>query len=201
MIYRIFIAFIFISQLTFSQEASIPWKADYQIQLSDFKASTTEINNNLSNVSVHSGVMIDFGFQMSNVAFMFTKNFNDKVSCNFHRNAASLMAPDSLKAQQLVKLVRFDFDLSELYARKIRKELYENKKAFSDPKFFQPYFDKLIAERNELSSRVYKISDFGNKSEVLREEHQAIKKEIEALADFCKLCKPPKKRKKKKAEP
>ncbi|NAS13970.1 hypothetical protein [Poritiphilus flavus] len=198
MIYRIFIAFIFISTFGFSQEASIPWESDYQIQLEDFKASTTQINKDLSNISVHSGVMIDFGFQMSNVAFMFTKNFNSKVSCNFHRNAASLMAPDSLKAQQLVKLVRFDFDLSELYARKIRRELYENKKAFSDPRFFQPYFDKLIAERNEISSRVYSASDFGNKSEVLQQEHQAIKTEIEALADYCKLCKPPKKRKKKK---
>lgn len=136
---------------------------------------------------------MDFEFQMSNVEFMFTKNFNSKVSCIFNRDAAVIMAADSLAAERLIALVKFDFDLSELYARKIRKELYQNKKTFSNATFFQPYFDKMIAERDKISSRIYSESDFGNESEILEKEHKVVKKEINALSGFCKECKPPKK--------
>ena len=103
------------------------------------------------------------------------------------------MATDSVKAQQLIALAQFDFDLSELYTRKIRKQLYENKKAFSNVSFFQPYFDKMIAERNQMSSETYEASDFGNNSDYLEEKHAQIKQEIQQLKDYCKECKPSKK--------
>jgi len=170
------------------------WVPDYAFKMEDFQGSKTINGKDTDKVFVQSGVMLDFAFQMSNIEFMFTKNFNSKVNCTFLSDAAVIIAPDSIEAKKLIALVAFDFDLSELYARKIRKELFENKKTFSDATFFQPYFDKMIAERNKISSRVYLESDFGNKDVVLKKEHEAVKGELVSLSDFCKECKPPKNR-------
>ena len=179
-----------------AQEEGIAWSKEYQLTIKDFKNPETEIAKSVSSVFIQSGATIELGFQMSNFSFMFTKHFNNKVSCTFYRKAALLMAPDSLSADRLVELSQFDFDLSELYARKIRKELYENKKTFSKSNFFEPYFNKMIQERNEKSGQVYKASEFGTAKEVLKKEHEWVLGEIEKLSDYCKSCKPPKKSKK-----
>ena len=193
-LYRLSLLFFVLSNGLFSQEGRVDWAPDHTFKIEDFQGSKTIIGEDNDKVFVQSGVMLDFEFQMSNIEFMFTKNFNSKVSCTFLKDEAVIMAPDSLKAKKLIALVEFDFDLSELYARKIRKELFENKKTFSDATFFQPYFDKMIAERNKISSRVYLDSDFGNKEAVLKKEHEAVKSELLLLSDFCKECKPPKNR-------
>ena len=194
MLYWLSLLFFVLSNCLFSQESRVEWAPDHTFKIEDFQGSKTIIGDDNDKVFVQSGVMLDFAFQMSNIEFMFTKNFNSKVSCTFLKDTAVIMAPDSLEAKKLIALVEFDFDLSELYARKIRKELYENKKTFSDATFFQPYFDKMIAERNKMSSRVYLESDFGNKDVVLKKEHEAVKGELVSLSDFCKECKPPKNR-------
>lgn len=181
--------------MAYGQENRVDWQPGYPIVMADFQGGNTSVGTGAEKLFVQSGVGIDFGFQMSNFEFMVTRNFNSKVSCYLQRDAAILMAPDSAQAARLMRLAAFDFDLSELYARKIRKELFENKKTFAKSGFFQPYFDKMIAERNKVSSRVYRDSDFGALEDILEREHTAVKKEIEALAGFCKDCKPPKNRK------
>lgn len=195
MLYRLSLLFFVLANSLFSQENRMEWVPDYPFKIEDFQGSKTTISEDIDKVFVQSGVMLDFAFQMSNIEFMFTKNFNSKVSCTFLSDAAVIMAPDGIEAKKLLALVAFDFDLSELYARKIRKELFENKKTFSDATFFQPYFDKMIAERNKISSRVYLETDFGNKEALLKKEHEVVKSELIAFSDFCMQCKPPKKRK------
>lgn len=72
---------------------------------------------------------------MNSVAYRLTKNFNAKIKTVFKKNLAAFIAPDTLTANQLVRFSRFDFDLAELYARKIRKKSYEEKGAFTYAKF------------------------------------------------------------------
>jgi len=184
---------LLLSSFAIGQESKIEWSPNYQIQIDDFKPYKVDINRSITAISVSSGVLVDFAVQMSNIEFMFTKNFNSKLVCSFNKESASITAPDSLKAGKLLKLVQFDFDLSELYTRKMRKELFENKKMFSDVTFFQPYFDKMNAARNTMSSKIYTASNFGENATFLEKEHAAIKEEINLLSDFCKECKPPKK--------
>ncbi|MBD1262608.1 hypothetical protein HZY62_18575 [Maribacter polysiphoniae] len=194
--YKIFLLLVVLGYSAIGQEPKIEWDPDYQITINDFRASQTKIDKSVTSVYVQSGINIEFAVQMNNFVFMLTKNFNSKLACTFQKEAATLMAPDSVKANQLIKLVQFDFDLSELYTRKIRKELFENKKTFSDVTFFQPYFDKMIAERNTASAKIYSATDFGNNGALLKKEHDAVKKEILLLSDYCKECKPPKKERK-----
>lgn len=173
---------------------AIEWDGKYQLQLSDFQSSTTQIGG--TNVySLHTASGIDFSFYMSNAEFIFTKNFNSKVNCSFNRNAASLVAPDSLTATALLAFARYEFDLSELYARKFRKRLYEEKGAFSDASFFKPVYDEIQGEFSERHTIAGKSTDLGRDKEMLKQLHQEVLIEIAQLAAFCKTCKPPKKKK------
>lgn len=172
---------------------TIEWDSRYQLQLSDFQSIATQIGQS-NNYSIHSGANIGFSFYMTNAEFMFTKNFNSKVNCSFNRNSATLVAPDSVYAADMLNFARFGFDLSELYARKFRKKLFEEKAAFSDASFFRPLFDEIQREFAEEHTIAGTLTDLGRNREKLSELHQKVLEEIDQLSDFCKLCKPPKKK-------
>ena len=191
-IFTLFIAFS--SSLVIAQEP-MEWTPDYELQLSDYQSPESEINAALTSYSIYSGAKIDFSFNMNSVSFMFTKNFNSKVKAIFQKNLAVLVAPDSLTANQLLQFGRYDFDLVELYSRKIRKKIYEEKGAFSDSSLFQPIFNELQEEMNTVSAQVFKATDFGKDAELLLKEHNKVVDEINALSDFCMTCKPKKNRK------
>lgn len=191
--------FVLTFSLGFSQNI-VEWTPEYKLKLSDFQSPQTEINSQLTTYSIFSGASMDFSFQMSTYEFMFTKNFNSKVKTVFNKNASVIIAPDSIIANQLVNFGQYSLDLTELYTRKFRKRIYEQKGAFSDVSFFQPIFNELQEEMNAESARVMKATDLGIEDELLQQEHQKILSEIEMLSDFCKECKPPKKKKRKKKE-
>ncbi|CAL2088813.1 hypothetical protein [Tenacibaculum sp. 190524A02b] len=188
---------LFVLNLCYSQTI-INWSPDYQLSLNDFNSPQTEINDRLNTYSISSGAQIDFSFQMSSYAFMFTKNFNKKVKTILNKNAAVIVAPDSIIANRLVKLGQYEFDAMELYARRFRKELYEKKKAFSGASFFQPIYNELQNQMNAENARVIKATEAGKDEELLKQEHKKVLKEINELSDFCYSCKPTKKRKKKR---
>ena len=194
---KLFLTFLLSSVISvgFSQKI-IEWSPEYKLRLSDFQSHQTEINRDLRNYSIYSGASIDFSFHMSNAEFMFTKNFNSKVKTTFKQKSAVITAPDTLIAKQLLRFGQYSFDLTELYTRKFRREMYEQKGTFSNVSFFQPIFDKLLEEMNAESARVLKATDLGKERELLSMEHQKVVTEIEILSDFCFECKPPKKKNK-----
>lgn len=173
---------------------TIEWDGKYQLKLSDFQSSATQIGTtNL--YTLMSASAMNFSFYMSNYEFMFTKNFNTKVNTIFTRNASSLVAPDSLIAQQLLSFAQFQFDMAELYARKFRKKIYEEKRAFSNVNFLKPLYDEVQVEYTERHTKAVKQTDIGRNGEQLIALHQAVSTEIEQLSEFCKTCKPQKKKK------
>jgi hypothetical protein len=181
--------------LSVTAQNDIAWDGKYQLQFSDFKSPATKIGEG-DMYSLRTGATFDFAFQMSNGEFMFTKNFNSKVSCEFKRNVAALIAPDSARATDLLLFSRLDFDMAELYARKCRQKLYETKGTFSNANFFQPIFDQFQNEYAERHASAAKATDLGHNREKLAELHNEVLDEIKLLSDFCKECKPPKKKKK-----
>ena len=191
--------FIILSCICFSQN-TIDWSSDYELELSDFKSTMSEVNSKSTIYSIQSGATINFSFHMSSIEFLFIKNFNSKVITSFNKSAASIIAPDSVIAHKLLKFGQYDFDLTELFSRKFRKELYEKKEALSKSDFFQPLYDKFQAEMNERSMLVLKESEMGLKTEVVKKAHLEVLEEIEKLSEFCKECKPPKKPKKKRTK-
>lgn len=188
------IIFLLLSLLAGAQNA-IDWDGKYQLQLSDFQSPATQIGGG-SHYSLYNGASFDFSYSMSRAEFVFTKNFNSKVNCSFKRDAAAIVAPDHSIAEDLLNYARFGFDLSELYARKLRKRLYEEKGAFSNASFFQPVYAEVNKECIKRNTLAGKATDLGRNKEKLHELHQEVLNEIIELGDFCKTCKPPKKKKK-----
>ena len=74
--------------------------------------------------------------------------------------AYGFVPPDTITAKQLLKFGNYSFDLTELYNRKFRKEMFDKKGAFSNVNFFKPIYDNIITERNAEYTRVFKDTNF-----------------------------------------
>ena len=185
---------LFYSGLIISQN-KIEWHEEIELKLEDFKSESSQIGD-INIYSLRSSTSIGFNYHMTNGEFMFTKNFNKMVSCEFDIEASSLIAPDSVYAQSLLSFANYEFDLTELHCRLFRKELYERKKAFSPQNFYQPIYDEINRIYARRHGEAAKLTDIGRNNELLEKLHQEVKSELLALSDFCKNCTPPKKRKK-----
>ena len=113
----------------------------------------------------------------------------------FRRDAAVIVATDSIMALQILNFARYEFDLSEVHARKFRQQLYEKKGAFSTANFFRPVYDEIQKEYIERHTTAAKETDIGRNSEKLSVLQSIVLAELEQLAEFCKTCKPIKKKK------
>lgn len=193
--YLFTLAFLALVTITKAQN-SIEWDGNYQLQLSDFQSTSTKIGD-VNIYSINNASTIDFTFLMSNAEFMLTKNFNSKVRHAFNREGAYLIAPDSTTAMQLLAFAQYDFDLKELYARKLRQKLFEEKKAFSDINYSRPIYETIQKEYTSQHSLAGSKTDIGRNEELLRNIHNDVLIGIQELADFCQSCKPAKKSKKK----
>tara|TARA_R110001592_G_scaffold237306_12_gene496423 strand:- start:24090 stop:24683 length:594 start_codon:yes stop_codon:yes gene_type:complete len=182
-------------QFVFAQN-KIEWDEMYTLQLSDFESPESQIGD-VDVISLQTSSSMNFGYAMSSSQFMFTKNFNSLVDCSFSRSSSSLIAPDSVVANKLLKFAQFEFDLSELHARILRKEIFEKKKAFSDFGFFQPIYEEVEFRLNQRHASALKATNLGQDEEVLKKLHLEVRNEIMELEDYCKTCKPPKKKKNK----
>lgn len=171
----------------------ISWREDVVLQLSDFQSPATQIGN-VSTYSLQTASGFGFSFYMSNFEFMFTKNFNNKVSNNFSRSAAALVAPDEVTAVYMVGFAQYQFDLAELFARKFRKKLFEEKSAFSSVDFVKPFYEQVQNEFSQRNTEASKLTDMGRNKALLEKLRSEVRREIESLPDFCQSCKPGKKK-------
>lgn len=170
----------------------IQWEDNHKLTIADFQAPNSKIGEARLK-GADPSIAIEFAFEMSSPAFMFTKNFNDKVDCAFDPMLSSLMAQDTATALKYVQFSQFSFDLTELYARKMRQKLFENKGLFSNTDFFKPIYDEIYRQLQQRQSLAYTETEGGLKEAELKELHRAVWDEINALDNFCKKCKPPKK--------
>ena len=187
----LFIVSILFCANSYSQN-EINWDGKYQLKISDFQSSSTKVGD----LKVNSFMIVigaDLNFGMSNIEFMFTKNFNSKINNSFKRQSSSIIAVDDQNAQAMVNLAQYGFDLSELYARKLRKKIFEEKRTLSDVSFLKPLYNENQKELNELISKTSNETNLGNEKDKLEKLHEQVLKEIEGLSDFCKDCKTPKK--------
>lgn len=188
--FKIIIICVMLFKIGISQN-EIAWDGIYQLNLKDIKSSSTQIGNtNINSVFIQNSM--SFEFQMSNFEFMITKNFNKKVKNVFRSDLDYILATDTATAIELVSFSRFIFDLNELYSRKLRKKLYEEKNAFSDTKFFKPIFDEISKELSEKGMNASKETNFGLQKEKLKKMHLDVLAEIQTYSNFCFNCKPKK---------
>ena len=190
----ILISMVFlISHIGFAQEV-LEWNPKYKLRLSDFQSSSTQIGG-VSIIQLQNGAQMDFSYQMSNLEFALRKNFNSFAKCVFHTDIATIVANDSATANDLVLFAQYQYDLTELYTRKFRKALFEEKGFFSSTSFFQPIYDRI---NRELSVRMTEANkNMGMDKEKLAELHQDVIEELASFSEYCFRCKAVKRKKKK----
>jgi len=175
---------------------TIVWEAGYKLKLSDFQSPSSKIGGDT--YRLETGSQIDFHYHLSEEAFKKIKNFNPKVHCKFKRSAAALIAPDTMNAQNLVRFSQYDFDLTELYSRKLRKQLHEEKHKYSNINFFKAIFERIQAELNERRNTAGQETQLGRDKKKLKALHSEVLKEIDTYPNYCKDCEIDKKKNKKK---
>jgi len=190
-----FLACLFLLPLSLSSQERVEWSPEIIIDTTSFQAELPELTpDNVQQYTFFCSY--DFGYQMANIQFALTKNFNKYVSAFYMPSHSWIEEGTSTK--QLIGMANLEFDLVELYARKFREDLYANKKFGSNSNFFHASHERINLEyvnyRAQLESEL-RVAD--NWFPIIDKYSKEVNAEIEALADYCKECKPPKKKRKK----
>lgn len=184
---------ILIQSIGYSQY-KVEWQKDIEITWNSFEGRLPAMaEDNLQQYSF--ACTFDFSFQMANLQFTFTKNFNRYVSA-YYMPELSWIEKGEL-TEELLLMANLDFDLVELYARKFRQQLYQSKNVGSNVNFFNDIHARINREYTDRQSVIQsEIRTRENIIEYLKEEIRKVNIEIEALNEFCKECKPQKKKRK-----
>ena len=121
-----FISILFFISIYFSapitEEEKIEWTKDYQLQWSDFKATTASGSGFVASTS--SGIAFSYSYREENGK----KNIKVNVTCNFYPQKSWYSKKDA--SDYILKHEQTHFDISELHKRIFNKRIEETQ--FSD---------------------------------------------------------------------
>jgi hypothetical protein len=175
----------------------VHWQEDTQLVNTDFASHKTGVFPDKKMHGVNADITIGYNIAMSVYQFMLTKNFNKYVDVTFLPASSYYVVFDSASIDARIALANYQFDLAELHARRFRENIYENKKLFSDFKVLEEHFRSVYGAYNADFQSAVESSEFGEDVEALTNLHEAVKRELADLDEFCKQCKPIKKKKRK----
>lgn len=185
---KTFLLFFLAHSTCMFAQNNLEWDGKYLLEIRDFQSPLTNIGE--VKILANTGIGFAFAFHLSPAESAQEKNFNYRVTNTFNRKEASIEAVDDTWAQYLVNFSRFEWDLSELYARKFRMQLQEAKKPSADFRFVSPIYDGLKAEYDARLEKARMDADLGQLAEVLQRLHREVKDEIDTLPAYCRSCPP-----------
>jgi hypothetical protein len=169
--------FILFSKMTFSQEPNkLFWSSSKKLTSEDFKIKTG------NNETTHSFAQFSIDYNLNGFDFL-TKNFNKKVQ-NYMIPSASWMDTTENLSQN-IKYQQTLFDLSEIYVRKFRKELRENrKKIFKGIEFTEKINSEILTDFSKRRIEYDKDTNFGTNPKMQKNWELLIQKELIELANY-----------------
>lgn len=184
-----------IANIGFSQQ-QVEWSKDHDITLDSFKGNLPDLaDDNMQQYSFAS--TFEFNFQMVNIQFAFTKNFNKYITAYYVPSLSWI--EDGDLTDQLLLMANLDFDLVELYARKFREQMFVSKKVGSKVDFYTNIHNQINQEFADHQAVIQsQLRSTDNIEEFVNSEIEAVNTAIGELTEYCKSCKPKKKKKKKK---
>lgn len=192
----IFIALNLFANLSCFGQDSVEWSEDLELTIENFKGEVPEmVEDNVENYFFAGGMAMNY--QMTNLEFMLTKNFNRYVTASYMPQSSWIEQGEM--TETLLAMVNLDFDLMELFARKFRKRLWDKKNMASNANFFSDEFNSIQNEYIVFSSKVNsEIQVAEDRITVIQKYSEEVNAEIASLVEYCKLCQPIKKKKPKK---
>jgi len=109
------VTFIFAQSITHDEK---PWSNQSKLTIGDYQITTDNLENPVKS-------QINLSWQLMGFSVL-NKNFNQNVTNKFIRSA-SLINPDLPNVKELLYYQQINFDMAEVYARKMRKELFLHK--------------------------------------------------------------------------
>lgn len=179
------IIFIAVQSVAMAQ-SKIEWTENYRLTLADFLANAPNTGT-VQTVQGHTTIE----YQFSNYELLGSRNFNKNVTCYFLRTAWWIDKGE--RTDKLLQYAQTIFDLREWMARELRKRFRENKKQLLAGKQNEIY-EELASKFAELESTYSKETHYGTVDSNQSEWEERIMAELAMLADYCKTCKPAKKK-------
>lgn len=187
MINRILLVVFSIGFINSLEETKIEWSEDSRLTIEDFQAEAPNTGT-MQTVQGHTTIE----YQFNNYELMGSRNFNKNVTCYFYRTASWIDSGEN--SHRLLRYAQTIFDMNEWQARELRKRFRENRSQVLAGKQRELY-EQLTTEFAGIQSQYSKETDFGTIEAKQVEWEDRIKNSLGDLADYCKLCKPAKKKK------
>lgn len=178
---RLYFISIFLLQLNivFSQtvltDNYISWSATRKLTINDFAIKTT-------NKTSPSFVQFSVDYEVKGFDFM-TKNFNKRVH-NYVIKSASWI-DTTFDVAQTLRYQQTLWDICEIYTRRFRKALKDNrKKIASGTNFIKDLNAKIMSDFSNKRMEYDASTNFGSDVEKQKEWEVQIQKELDELKDF-----------------
>lgn len=166
--------FMIFSQVISSDE--FLWDKNRSLQKEDYKLI---VNDN--NVPIKSSITFSYHLKGFNV---FNNNFNKNIINKFSGNS-SLINPNYKNTSALLEYQQINFDLSEVYARKMRREILMNKsKLWKGFDFAYEIFNSITSGFMKVQAEMNNDTNYGNNTEKIPFWKQKISKELDELSEF-----------------
>ncbi|SDJ38150.1 hypothetical protein SAMN05421542_3374 [Chryseobacterium jejuense] len=158
------------------QEGEFIWSKERKLQKEDYKLITRD-----NNVPIRSAINFSYHLRGFNV---FNNNFNRNIINKFSRNSSALN-PVSDNISAMIAYQQLNFDLSEVYARKMRKELLIHKnKLWKGFDYADSIFNNLTVEYVKTQALMNEETHYGLNVQKLQDWNQKINDELEGLSEF-----------------
>jgi len=187
MINRILLVVFSIGFINSLEETKIEWSENSKLTIEDFQSKAPNTGT-MQTVQGHTTIE----YQFNNYELMASRNFNKDVTCYFYRSASWIDSGQD--TDRLLRYAQTIFDMNEWQARELRKRFRENRSQVLAGKQSELY-EQLTTEFAGIQSQYSKDTDFGRIEEKQVEWENKIKNSLVDLADYCKLCKPVRKKK------
>lgn len=153
------------------------WSSTDRLTESDFQL---DIESSDSNPCF---AQFSMNYSVTGLDFM-TKNFNKKVENIMYMNA-SWLNKNATDKQNFIRFQQILFDLSEVYARKFRKQLLVNRKKITQGiQIVEEINSQITKELTEERAQFQNESNGGRKIEVYDQWEKKIESELNALMEF-----------------
>ncbi|MCS3531468.1 hypothetical protein [Chryseobacterium sp. JUb7] len=158
------------------QADELLWSKDRKLKKEDYKLITHDMN-----VEIKSFISFSYHLRGFNV---FNNNLNKNIINKFSGNA-SVLNPDANNIAALVDYQQVNFDLSEVYARRMRRELLINKsKLWKGFDYAEQTFSTLVSEYQKAQNLMNEETNYGFDFEKLNGWKQKIDNELKDLSEF-----------------
>ena len=177
LVYLFFLVFttsLFQSQVLKTDE--LLWDGSRKLSAEDFHIKTDDIEKPIRSSFIISWELMGFS--------VFNKNFNQNVK-NKLIKSASLINPDLPNVEQLIAYQQTNFDLAEIYARKMRRDLLINKsKLWKGLENANENLNEHLTEFYRVQLLMDRQTNSGSEMEKLQYWNDLIKEELLKTQEF-----------------